>query len=243
MRSLLLKTVIATLMCLQGQDATGQEIQRLPGTAPLNIEGDIASLLVERVDDFLLHETSQASERRRQHWQSALAEDGNFPDFISLKRKRLAYILGVRDERIGLTAPELIASTQHSALIAKSDRTEVWLVRWPVFKYVTGEGLLLVPVGREIIGDIVAIPDADQTPEQFAGLVAGVAPELQFAGRLADAGYRVIVPTLINRSLQRRAGGSSRQSQSNESRVRLSPRFRTRPAYHWIRIAEDPGLH
>jgi len=51
---------------------------------------------------------------------------------------------------------------------------------------------------------VVAIPDADQTPEMIAGLAKGVPPESQFARRLAESGCRVLVPTLINRQVERR---------------------------------------
>src|SRR5262249_32092703 len=40
----------------------------------------------------------------------------------------------------------------------------------------------------------------DQTPEQIVGLAAGVPPESQFARRLAENGFRVVVPTLISRA-------------------------------------------
>ena len=47
---------------------------------------------------------------------------------------------------------------------------------------------------------MVALPDADQTPEQIVGLADGVAPGSQFARRLAENGMVVLVPTLLNRS-------------------------------------------
>ena len=46
---------------------------------------------------------------------------------------------------------------------------------------------------------IVAIPDADWTPEMLAGLVDGVPAKAQFARRLAENGCQVLVPMLINR--------------------------------------------
>jgi dienelactone hydrolase len=47
---------------------------------------------------------------------------------------------------------------------------------------------------------VIALPDADQTPEQIAGLAPGVPAESQFARRLAENGFGVIVPVLIDRS-------------------------------------------
>ena len=47
---------------------------------------------------------------------------------------------------------------------------------------------------------IIVIPDADETPEQLFGLVPGVPAESQVARRLAENGYNVIVPALIDRT-------------------------------------------
>jgi dienelactone hydrolase len=68
--------------------------------------------------------------------------------------------------------------------------------------------LLLVPTGKKI-ADVIAIPDADQTPEQVVGLAAGVPAESQFARRLAESGCRVLVPTLIDRQMKRRTNSDS----------------------------------
>src|SRR5207244_3903455 len=78
--------------------------------------------------------------------------------------------------------------------------------RWPAFGNVHGEGLLLVPTGKKPVADVVAIPDADQTPEQLVGLSPGIKPSAQFARQLAESGCRVVVPTLISRKMEKRQG-------------------------------------
>src|SRR5262249_12552756 len=72
-------------------------------------------------------------------------------------------------------------------------------VRWPVLAGVHGEGLLLEPRGKPV-ACVVALPDADATPEMAAGL-APIPPGqgTPFARRLAQQGCRVLVPTLVNR--------------------------------------------
>ena len=62
--------------------------------------------------------------------------------------------------------------------------------------------MLLEPVGRKPTAEVVALPDADQTPEAFAGLEEGTPPAGQFARRLAEAGCRVVVPALVNRTVK-----------------------------------------
>src|SRR5207249_3792718 len=82
---------------------------------------------------------------------------------------------------------------------------EVFAIRWPVIGDVHGEGLLVVPT-RKKIADVVAIPDADETPEQLLGLMEGTKGDRQFARRLAESGCRVVVPTLISRKMEKRMG-------------------------------------
>ena len=79
------------------------------------------------------------------------------------------------------------------ALVAQTKRYSVFQVRWPVLEGVCGEGLLLEPKGKPITC-VVAIPDADQTPEQIVGLAEGVEPSVQFARCLAENGCQVVVP-------------------------------------------------
>src|SRR5262249_39227107 len=63
---------------------------------------------------------------------------------------------------------------------------------------VDAEGLLLEPKGKPL-ACVVALPDADQTPEMLVGLAPGVPEQAQFARRLAENNCRVLVPTLIDR--------------------------------------------
>jgi dienelactone hydrolase len=178
----------------------------LPNTKPLTMEGDIAEQLVAGVDKFLLREIDKSVERRAKFWKRDFSSPEAYNKSIEPNRKRLAHILGIRDARVPFDAVELVATTKEPALVGKGDGYEIFTVRWPAFGDVHGEGLLLVPTDKKPVGDIVFIPDADQTPEQVVGLVPGVPQEVQFARGLAEAGYRVIVPVLIDRKLEKRNG-------------------------------------
>ncbi|MDR3617951.1 MAG: hypothetical protein P4L85_01275 [Paludisphaera borealis] len=188
--------------------ARADEPPTLPGTTPLTLEGDIAATLVDGVDRFLLRKTAESVARRAGDWKRDFSSHAAYEKSVEPNRKRLAHILGVRDPRPPFDAPELVGTTDRPALVGKGTNYEVFAVRWPAFGDVHGEGLLLVPTGRPKVADVVAIPDADQTPEQIAGLAPGVAPESQYARRLAESGCRVIVPTLIDRRLEARGGRS-----------------------------------
>ena len=172
----------------------------LSGTKPLTWEGDIASRLVAGADAFLLRKLAESVERRAEHWARDFTSPESYARSIEPNRERLAHILGVRDPRVPAVSMELVGTTQRSPLVGRGEGYEVYAVRWPAFGDVHGEGLLLVPAEGEPIADIVAIPDADQMPEQIAGLVEGVPPESQYARRLAEGGCRVIVPLLIDRA-------------------------------------------
>ena len=104
-----------------------------------------------------------------------------------------------------------MATTTQRGPVARGQGYEVFAVRWPAFGDVCGEGLLLSPTGRVPVANVVAIPDADQTPEQLVGLTEGIAPESQFARRLAESGCQVVIPTLISRRKERVSSFSNRE--------------------------------
>ena len=182
-----------------------ESIALLPATEPLKMQGDIAAQLVDGVDKFLLREIDKSVERRAQFWKRDFSSPEAYNKSIEPNRKRLAHILGVRDERVGFDGLEYVSTTAQSHLIGKGDNYKVFAVRWPVLRNVHGEGLLLVP-DNEAVADVIAIPDADQTPEMLCGLSEGVPYDSQFARRLAESNCRVLVPTLISREVQARNG-------------------------------------
>jgi hypothetical protein len=69
------------------------------------------------------------------------------------------------------------------------------------------KGLLLTPKGvKNIVANVIVLPDADQTPEQMCGLAEGIAEESQVARHLAESGCRVVVPALMSRHREKRLG-------------------------------------
>ena len=190
--------------------AIAGEVISLPGTQSFTQDGDMASQMVDGIDRFLLKELDKSIERRAATWHRNFSSAEAYNKSIESNRLRLAHMLGVRDARVPFDAPELLASTVQPALVGKGAGYEIFAIRWPVLfdpqtdrrlVSIHGEGLLLVPTGREPVADVVAIPHCDQTPEQIAGLTSGVAEESQYARLLAEAGCRVVVPVLIDREV------------------------------------------
>jgi len=185
--------------------------QPLPGTAALTMEGDLASNLVAGADQFLLRKIDEAAAGRARFWHRDFSSGQAYEQSLATNRQHLAHILGARDQRASPVEVELIATPTPPTLRGRSKSYEALGVRWLAFGQVHGEGLLLRPTQAAPIAKVVAIPDADQTPEQLAGLTGGVAPESQFARRLAESGCQVLVRVLIDRHVDPRRKLSNRE--------------------------------
>ncbi len=188
------------LLLLSRAPAQNPDPHPLPGTAPLTLTGDIASNLVAGVDRFLIRKLDESVTHRAALWNRDLSSPQAHAASVQTNRQRLAHILGVRDPRPPKPRLEWVSTPDTPARIGTNVAFEAHEVRWTAFGDVHGEGLLLSPLGRTPIAQVVAVPDATQTPEQLAGLADGIPPEAQFARRLAEAGCRVLVPTIIDRN-------------------------------------------
>ena len=170
----------------------------LAGTKPLEIDQPLDVIMVDGIDRFALREIADSVERREKPWNRDFSSAEAYEKSIQPNREHLRTILGVVDPRAQARAIEHIATNFQSALVARGPRYNVLAVRWPVLEGVTAEGLLLQP-GDDPVARVIALPDADWTPEMFCGLAEGVSPETQFARHLVEHGCQVLVPTLISR--------------------------------------------
>lgn len=169
----------------------------LPGTKPLEGKEDFAQVMVKGIEKFLDRQTAESVKERQSYWKIDASSPEAYVKSVQPNRERLKKIIGAVDQRLPVEM-RYVSSTSRPALLAKTESYDVYAVRWPVLAGVYGEGLLLEPRSKPT-SYVVAIPDADQTPEMVAGLVSGVPPASQFARVLAENGCRVIVPVLINR--------------------------------------------
>lgn len=202
------------------------EPEVLPGTKPLELQGDIAATMVEGIDRFLLRELDSAPAKREKLWQRDFSSAAAYVKSVEPQRKRLAHILGVRDARVEFEAPELIATTAQGAIVGQGKSYDILAVRWPVVREIQAEGLLLIPKGdNKIVADIVAIPSAEQTPEQLCGLIEGVPAESQYPRYLAQSGCRVLIPTTISRRMQKRSPVPDRGANLTDREFVYRPAF------------------
>jgi dienelactone hydrolase len=214
-------------LCLFLIAGPGVAQQALPNTAPLTWEGDMSMRLMEGAHRFVERKIGESTHTRQQHWNRDLTSPQAYERSIEGNRRRFREAIGLSSAWRGESgssgggaqpSPAIPASFGEStggdsadlrfeyygdednpALAAESNMYRVYQVRWPVLEGVFGEGLLLRPLENPK-ASIIALPDADQTPEQAVGLAPGIPAEAQFARRLAENGYEVLVPVLIDRS-------------------------------------------
>jgi dienelactone hydrolase len=199
---------IGLLFVMLTAPAFGAADDVLAGTEPLDIRRPLDEVMVEGLQRFCLRELAASPAERSRHWQPHIANRAAFESFQSSARTRLRLMIGAADERLtanpATTAPvkmldfELLNTLERSSIAARTPFVTVHQVRWPVLDGVTAEGLLLVP--RVIRAAVVALPDADWTPELFCGLEQGLPESVQFVRLLAESGCMVAVPALISRS-------------------------------------------
>ena len=170
----------------------------LPGTKPLTIEQPLDVVMVDGIDRFALRETELSVARRAAFWNRDYSSPEAYEKSIAPNRERLRTILGAVDRRSEARAIDLVGTNFQPPLIARGPHYNVLSVRWNVMDGVTAEGLLLQPADHPV-ARIVALPDADWTPEMLAGLAAGVPEESQLARHLVEFGCQVLIPTLISR--------------------------------------------
>jgi dienelactone hydrolase len=207
-----------------------QEPARLPATQPLTIEGDLSAQMVAGIDRFLMRAIDSSVDAREKFWQRDYSSRDAYESSVQANRERFRRYIGAVDEPVQTPVMQFIGGPDASGALAETERYSIFAVRWPALDGVFGEGLLLQPKA-DTLGAVIALPDADQTPEMLAGLAPGIEPESQFARRLAEAGFLVIVPMLVDR----------RDTWSGNPEIK---RFTNQPHREWIwRQAFEMGRH
>src|SRR5512133_949219 len=175
-------TCILTL-CI-GVLAPAQQVHPLPGTEPLTWQGDLSERMMDGAHRFVEREIDESIGNRQRYWNRDLSSRPAYERSVEGNRQRFMKSIGVVDPRVPVVM-ERFGEDDDSAVVAETSVYRIYQVRWSVLEGVSGEGLLLEPRSRAI-GHVVALPDADQTPEQIVGLTDDVAREAQFARRLAE---------------------------------------------------------
>ncbi len=196
-----------------GEDFTfGNMPEVMPGTKPITLEGDLAEQMMDGAHRFIERRIDESVNTRPKLWNRNFNSPDDYVLSVEPNRKRFMKNIGVEERnepfisyRTGLPEGnpavhvQRISVNNDPEIVAETEKYRIYQVRWPAMDRLYGEGLLLQPKTKPV-ANIIALPDADQTPEQLTGLSAGIPPESQFARHLAEIGFRVLVPVLINRT-------------------------------------------
>ena len=195
------RTSIATIMCVLtvvGWSAADDAGLPLPDTKPLEWpEEDLSVRLMDGAHRFIDGRIRASRTQRSRFWKYDASSRQAYEASVAENRQQLRQIIGAVDPRLPASM-EQFGDDVNPACVAETPQYRVFQVRWPVLDGVFGEGLFVqqraVPRAH-----IVVVPDADQTPEQILGLAPGVAPESQFARRLAENGFELVIPAMVSR--------------------------------------------
>lgn len=185
-------------------NAPKREVERfLPGTAALTLDRPLDVVMVEGIERHCLQGLKTSRALREGRWKRDFSSVDAYGASVTENRERFRVLIGAVDARVtadpaGQHRFELITKLGRSSVLATTQRVTAHAVRWPVLAGVTAEGVLLVP--RTVRAGVVAVPDADWTPEMFCGLDGDLPKSVQFAQRLAEAGCLVAIPMLLSRS-------------------------------------------
>lgn len=166
---------------------------------PLEGEDDYSMRMVDGIAAYFDSLNSVRANQRDQLWEIDHSSATAYTTSVQPKRQRLAEIIGAVDTPKPHAELEYISSTTSPSKVAENQYFVAYAVRWQVLDGIFGEGLLLQPKGK-IKSRIVAVPDADQTPEMLAGMTDDLPLERQYARILAENGCQVIIPTIIDRT-------------------------------------------
>lgn len=171
---------------------------QLVGTVPLTIARPLDEIMTEGLSRFCFMELNASRERRGAQVPAYASQE-----FVELARRRLKVLIGAIDPRVtervtGQAEFQVIARLGRPSIVGRNERVTVYLAKWPVLDGVTAEGLLLMPENPQ--AGVVALPDADWTPEMFCGISHGLPDSAQFVRNLSAGGCLVVIPTLISRS-------------------------------------------
>lgn len=189
--------IAAILLAPAGAAVSSGQPDNLPGSAELTREGDLSARMVDGIDRFLMRRLEAAAEGRAAFWNRDFSSVSGYARSVEANRERFRKIIGVVNRRSPARLEFL--SAEGGAPLAESDSVTVWRVRWEVMPGLGAEGLLVRPRNRPPIAQVIALPDADVTPEQLVGVQPGVPPQARFALRLAESGAQVIIPALVDR--------------------------------------------
>ncbi|HZH73036.1 MAG TPA: dienelactone hydrolase family protein, partial [Mariniphaga sp.] len=179
--------------------------------------------IIDGVRTFYENRIPEIKNRRKLYWDRDTSSAEAYNSSVAPNRERFRTILGAIDEREHVSMEKLNK-------VAETESYTIYEVQWPVLKEIIpgpplqdwpeidvprkifGEGLYLEVKGNPK-GYTIAVPDADQHPEELAGLLKDKVKGSQYALHLAENGFNVVIPVIVDRT-NRWSRGTDRSSRS-----------------------------
>ena len=172
----------------------------LPGTCPLKIVEPLDEVMVSGINRFALREIENSPQTRAAKWQRNYSNHDAYAKSVAPNRERFRAVIGAVDPRVVARGVQSFSNLEGLEDVRPAIKRGIRVlnVQWQVLDGISADGLLILPEG-DPVARIVALPDADWTPEMLAGVTEGIDPQSQIARRLAENGCEVLIPTLISR--------------------------------------------
>lgn len=180
----------------------------LPNTSALSMDGDIADQMITGIHTFLDRQLAEQRANRLRSWpkpssptSTPLEMQSEYLAATKPLRESLAYRIGIREPRSA--EPQL--RVEGPWPMSPNDRTDSGLrfssVCWNVFEDVIVHGICITPPSPKTPSAqaiVIAIPDAEQSPEQLCGQ----GPDSSaYAIDLCEQAFKFLCPKLSNGSL------------------------------------------
>jgi dienelactone hydrolase len=179
------------LMTVTAAATAGPAGAAVPGTAALTWpEEDLSARMMDGAHTFVARKIAEAQAERGSRWERDFSSFAAYERSVAPNRERLRTVIGAVDARLP-AALEIHASAEAPGPVEETAQVRVWRVRWPVLDGVGGAGFWVEPKGN-VRAAVIAVPDADQTPEAL-----WATPALR---QLAAAGVELLIPVTVSRS-------------------------------------------
>jgi cephalosporin-C deacetylase-like acetyl esterase len=189
---------VAVVLAIASGTAPAQlpDVKPLVGTAPLELDESLDVVMARGINRFAEEEIALSPGRRERRWRRDFSSAEAHSASVEPNRKRLAEVIGVRDERVPFSDRQLVVESW-----IHSDLPNRGIGRYPLFEGVDAEFYLVDP---RTLGSpaVILIPDADWAPEQMTGEIDGLPAQVQLARRLAEAGIATSTLRTICRSAE-----------------------------------------
>ena len=173
------------------------------------VDGNPANMIdqkqYDQIGNYFLTQIAASPARRDQIWQPRFSSPAAYEDSIAKHREDLAMMLGLL---------ELHPQKAEVMTLAEEQGARIEQITIGLEADFALRALLFIPAGAKYAPAVVAIPDADQSPEDFAGIREGMATALWLRELLAT-GVAVAIPRMVERradhALCIKAGGHDRR--------------------------------